>query len=82
MHPLIYEELQNGIKKWPEQMTTLPSSCHLGIYKLLQCHVLSQEEKDAVLPTQSATPLKEGHDVLFLIFDIMSLALLHTYMLD
>ncbi len=82
MHPLIYEELQNGIKKWPEQTTTLPSGHHLRIYKSLQCQVLTQEEKDALLPTQSATPLKEGHDVLFLIFDIMSLALLHTYTLE
>jgi len=82
MHPLIYKELQNGIKKWPEKTTTSPSGCHLGIYKSLQCHVLSQEEKDNLSPTQAAEPLKEGCDVLFLIFDIMSLALLHTYMLN
>jgi len=82
MHPLIYAELQNGIKKWPEKTTTSPSGRHLGIYKSLQHHVLSQEEKDALSPTQSTAPLKEGCDVLFLIFDIMSLALLHTYTLN
>jgi len=32
-HPLMYEELQNGIKKWPEKTTTSPSGRHLGIYK-------------------------------------------------
>jgi len=82
MHPLLYDELQNGIKNWPEKTTTSPSGRHLGIYKSLQCHVLSQEEKDNLPPTQAAEPLKEGRNVLFLIFDIMSLALLHTYMLD
>jgi len=81
-HPLLYDELQNGIKKWPEKTATSPSSRHLGIYKSLQRHVLTQEEKDNLPPTQAAELLKEGCDVLFLIFDIMSLALLHTYTLD
>ncbi len=81
-HPLIYEELQNGIKKWPEKTTTSPSGRHLGIYKSLQRHVLTQEEKDTLPPTQAAAPLKEGRDVLFLVFDIMSLALVHTYTLE
>jgi len=81
-HPLIYSELQNGLKKWPEKTTTSLSGRHLGIYKSLQRHTLSQEEKDNLPPTQAAAPLKEGRDVLFLIFDIMSLALLHTYTLD
>jgi len=81
-HPLIYEELQNGIKKWPEKTTTSPSGRHLGIYKSLQWHVLTKEALEALSPTQSAAPLKQGRDVLFLIFDIMSLALLHTYTLN
>jgi len=81
-HPLIYDELQNGIKKWPEKTTTSPSGRHLGIYKSLQRHVLSKEEKETLSLTQLAAPLQEGRDVLFLIFDIMSLALLHTYTLN
>jgi len=81
-HPLLYEELQNGIKKWPEKTTTSPSGRHLGIYKSLQRHVLTQEEKDALSPTQSAALIQQGHDVLFLIFDIMTIALLHTYTLE
>jgi len=55
---------------------------HLGIYKSLQQHVLTKEALEALTPAQSAAPLKQGRDVLFLIFDIMSLALLHTYTLD
>jgi len=81
-HPLIYEELQNGIKKWPEKTTTSPSGRHLGMYKSLQCHVLTQEEKDALSLTQSAELIQQGRDVLFIIFDIMTIALLHTYTLD
>jgi len=38
-HPLLYDELQKGIKKWPEMTTTSPSGRHLGIYKSLQRHV-------------------------------------------
>ncbi len=82
MHPLMYEELQNKIKKWPDKTTTSPLGCHLSIYKSLQHHILTQEEKDHLSPTQAAEPLKEGHNVLFLIFDIMLLALLHMYMLN
>jgi len=43
---------------------------------------LSKEEKEELSPTQLAEPLQEGRDVLFLIFDIMLLALLHTYTLN
>jgi len=81
-HPLIYDELQKGIKKWPEKTTTSPSGRHLGIYKSLQKHVLSKEALEALSPSQSAAPLKQGRDVLFLIFDIMALTLRHTYTLN
>jgi len=46
LHPLIYEDLQQGIKKWPEKTTTSPSGRHLGIYKLLQHHTLTKDELD------------------------------------
>jgi len=38
-HPLDYEMLMSGIKKWPEKTTTSPSGHHLGIYKTLQQHI-------------------------------------------
>jgi len=81
-HPLIYEDLQNRIKKWPEKTTTSPSGCHLGIYKSLQRHVQTKAKIKALLPDQANAPIKQGRDVLFLIFDIMSLALKHTYTLE
>jgi len=82
LHLLIYEELQNGIKKWPKKTTTSSSGRHLGMYKSLQRHVLTKEELKALPPTEANAPLKQGNDVLFLIFDIMALALQHTYTLN
>jgi len=35
-HPLIYEELQKGIQKWPKNTMMSPSGCHLSIYKSIQ----------------------------------------------
>jgi len=80
-HPLVYEELQNGIKKWPEKTTTSPSGRHLGIYKSLQRHVVKKD--DTRNPTNTPQePITQGRDVLYLVFDIMSLALRHTYTLN
>jgi len=77
-HPFVYEELQEGIKKWPENTTTSPSGRHLGIYKTLQRHVITP----APNAPPSTDPINQGRDVLYLIFDIMSLALTHTYTLN
>jgi len=89
-HPpqlLDYELLMNGIKKWPERTTMSPSGRHLGIYKTLQKHVRRKKSDN---PNQQKMmdneeplgALKQGRDVLFLIFDIMSLAIKHTYLLQ
>jgi len=83
-HPLDYEMLMNGIKKWPERTSTSPSGRHLGIYKTLQKNV---EKKKKNTPEESETDdttglLRQGRDILFLIFDIMTLALKHTYPLQ
>jgi len=80
IHPLNYDELQNGIKKWPEKTSTSPSGQHLGIYKSLQCHFTEKDEQTQPMPTTQAM-LMQGCDILYLIFDIMSLALQHSYML-
>ncbi len=77
----------NSIKKWPERTVTSPSGRHLGIYKTLQKHVLrkktgqpnNQDTDDKVEPPGL---LKQGHDILFLIFDIMSIAIKHAYPLQ
>ncbi len=82
IHPLVYKDLQNGIKKWPEKTTTSPSGRHLGIYKSLQRHVLSKDELDSLLLEEASCLLKQGCDILYLVFDIMSIALKHNYTLE
>jgi len=78
---LDYTKMIDGIRKWPERTTTSPSGRHLGIYKSLSKHI--DEKKDN--PSQTSTDdntqsgVRDGHAVLFLIFDIMQLALNHAY---
>jgi len=84
-HPLDYKLLMNGIKKWPEHTATSPSGHHLGIYKTLQKHVMKQKKTNQDDSNDLPVPqglIKQGHDILFLIFDIMLLALQHTYPLQ
>jgi len=45
---LDYDSLLQGIKKWPEKMTTSPSGRHLGIYKTLGKHVCKKNEQQLV----------------------------------
>jgi len=65
-------------------MTTLPSGHHLGIYKTLAKHVV--EKKKTPNQTEAAENdngrLHQGRDVLYLIFDVMQIALKHTYPLQ
>ncbi len=81
MPTLDYDTLLNGIKKWPECTTTSLSGRHLGIYKALGKHVIEkkQNNKEHELPDTDQDIIKEGHDVLYLIFDLMTLALRHAY---
>jgi len=78
---LDYSQLLTGIKKWPECTTTSPSGRHLGIYKTLAKHVITKD-KDAPPKPASEGGITQGQDVLFLIFDLMSIALIHTYPLE
>jgi len=83
-HPLDYEQLMNGIKKWLEKTSTSPSGRHLGIYKTLQKHLIKEKkgEREAPDPLAPQGVLRQGRDILFIIFDIMTLALKHTYALQ
>jgi len=86
-HHLDYELLMNGIKKWPEHTMTSPSGCHLGIYKMLQMHVLRKKKDNQPkmeLMADNVPPglIKQSRDILYLIFNIMSIAIKHTYPLQ
>jgi len=78
---LDYTKLREGIMKWPECTTTSPSGHHLDIYKSLYKHVCEKPKKNQSQPTADTNQdkIKEGHNILHLIFDIMSLALTHAY---
>jgi len=78
---LNYSTLIEGIKKWPESMTTSPSGRHLGIYKTLAKHVVEKDDK-TTLPPSPAEGLTQGRDVIYLIFNLMSIAIAHTYPLE
>jgi len=58
-----------------------PSGWHLGIYKTLAKHVV-KKDKDAALTADIDSSLTQGQDVIYLIFDLMSIALTHTYLLE
>jgi len=81
---LDYDSLLCGIQKWPERTTTSPSGRHLGIYKSLGKHVVQKKKTNSTNPepTQNNEAVKQGRDVLFLIFDIMTLAVKHAYPLQ
>jgi len=81
-HPIDYKLLLNGIKKWPEKMTTSPSGRHLGIYKSLQRHVVEAPKTDKKSNPTPPPRLQQGRDILYLIFDIMTLALRHQHTLE
>jgi len=59
--------LLEGIKKWLEETTMLPSDHHLRIYKLLGKHACKKKtHKEEPDDTQDDTRIKQGCDILFL----------------
>jgi len=82
-HALNYESLLDGIKKWPERTMTSPLGRHLGIYKTLRKHVCEKSKKKNPDPDpKPPEKIQQGCNILYLIFDIMSLALYHAYPLQ
>jgi len=61
-----------------------PSGRHLGIYKTLGKHTIQPDKKNERSGTapEPTGPLKQGRDVLYLIFSIMGIALKHAYPLQ
>jgi len=71
-----------GIQKWPVNATTSPLGCHLGIYKALGKHVVTEKKNSHTKSTEeppSGPVIKQGHDILYAIFDFMLLAICHEY---
>jgi len=65
----------------------LPLGRHLSIYKTLQKHMLKKtkannNDQDTMDDEEQLSVLKQGRGILFLIFDIMSIAIKHTYPLQ
>jgi len=69
-------------------MTMSPSRWHLRIYKALGRHVTKGKKKSMENPPETTTDhptepaIKQGHDILCAIFDIMLLAIHHEYPLQ
>jgi len=63
-------------------MTTSPSGRHLGINKSLQQHIVEKPKNANKTNTNPPPRLQQGRNVLYLIFDIMTLALQHMHTLE
>ncbi len=75
-HPIEFETLMKGFKKWPERTTTSPSGRHLGVYKsLLKDH----PPKD---PPSNQPPQTYGIEVMQCVFRLLQLALRHVHVYD
>jgi len=74
---LNHDMLLNGIRKWPERTTTSPLGCHLGIYKALGKNVIDKKQtnKETEPNETIMNEIKDRCDVLYIIFDLMTLAL-------
>jgi len=68
-----------GIKKWLE--CTITSPIRLPLRDLQNAKKKKNQTKQAAEETNS-NRIQQGHNVLHLIFDIMSVALAHTYTLQ
>ncbi len=72
-HPLEFDQLMNGYRKWPERTTTLPSGRHLGIYKSML------KEFPPANPLPDYKPRTHGIEIMRMMFRLLQLAVKHTY---
>jgi len=75
-HPLEYDALMDGFRKWPERTTTSPSGRHLGIYKSLL------KDKPPTDPPADLPPRTYGQDVMHYVYRLLQLALRHTHVFE
>jgi len=84
-HPLMFEDMLAGFRKWPERTSTSPSGRHLGIYKSLAKDANRKSNKrkpttDNTNPTkQQKTPEYNGAHVLRLIHQLLTMAVQHCH---
>ncbi len=83
--PLRFEELMQGIWKWPERTSTSPSGRHLGTYKSLLKDFPPPKQKDkpdkqTEQPDDDARPY--GINVMEAIFQMLCMAVKHTHTFD
>jgi len=70
-HPMTFDDVIQGFKKWPEKTTTSPSGRHLGIYKTL---IKDQHHEQ---PREPVTT--KGIDIMQDIHRLLILAIKHTH---
>jgi len=75
-HPIEFESLMKGFKKWLERTTTSPSGQHLGIYKSL---LKDYPPKD---PPPDQPPWTYGIDVMRCVYHLLQLALKHIHVYE
>jgi len=68
-HPLDFELLMKGIRKWLEHTATSPSGHHLGIYKALL------KDQRPTTPPPDYVPHTHGIDVMHYVYWLMKLAI-------
>jgi len=68
---MTFEAVLQGLRKWPEKTATLPSGCHLGIYKML---IKDQHHKQPGEPVTT-----KGIDIMQDVHRLIILALKHTH---
>jgi len=72
-HPLTFEGMLAGFKKWPEKMATSPSGCHLGIYKSMMKDLLEKDNH------KQDPPKFRGLHIMQTVHSLLQLAIKHTH---
>jgi len=70
-HPLEFESLMKGFRKWPERTATSPSGRHLGVYKSLL--------RDQHHEKQGEPITTKGVDIMMEIYRLLVLSVKHTH---
>jgi len=75
-HPLEFDALMQGFRRWPECTTTSPSGRHLGLYKSLL------KDSPPANPPPDYVPWMHGIDIMRYVYRLLQLALRHTHVFE